>query len=197
MHKYKFSLITNICVLRYKHTNISYHLSQPHIVFFNTNTQIQVLNNRNTMCTLSQSTQIQFLLITRACVLKYKHKNTTSNKNHPYFLDTNKQIQGLINLKRNVLLITNTQIQGLINHKHNNTNTRSKWQAGQVEQVVLGGAGSGRDQVNKKHLGYFLQEPGCLRGLHLPEGDSGTSTTTVTLLLQIGTHSIIVPPTIL
>ena len=49
----------------------------------------------------------------------------------------------------------------------------------------------------KKHLGYFLQEPGCLRGLHLPEGDSGTSTTTVTLLLQIGIYSIIVPPTIL
>ena len=143
---------------------------------------------------LITNTQIQFLLITRACVLKYKHTNTTSNKNHPYFLDTNKQIQGLINLKRNVFLITNTQIQGLMNHKHNNTNTRSKWQAGQVEQVVLGGAGSGRDQVEKKHLGYFLQEPGCLRGLHLPEGDSGTSTTTVTLLLQIGIHSIIVPP---
>ena len=107
------------------------------------------------MCTLSQTHK--FLLITRACVLNYKHTNTTSNKNHPYFLDTNKQIQGLINLKRNVFLITNTQIQGLINHKHNNTNTRSKWQAGQVEQVVLGGAGSGRDQVKKNIWDIFYK----------------------------------------
>ena len=106
---------------------------------------------------LITNTQIQFLLITRACVLNYKHTNTTSNKNHPYFLDTNKQIQGLINLKRNVFLITNTQIQGLINHKHNNTNTRSKWQAGQVEQVVLGGAGSGRDQVEKTFGIFFTR----------------------------------------
>ena len=65
-------------------------------------------------------------------------------------------MQGVINLKGNVFLITNTQIQGLINHKHNNTNTRSKWQAGQVEQVVLGGAGSGRDQVEKKTFGIFF-----------------------------------------